>query len=72
MTGRRLEKIASLKEQYATTSFIAKMNVTKSNQAIQQLEQFIQSIGAVDITVISAGTGHLNSGLNFFLEQEII
>jgi short-subunit dehydrogenase len=57
-TGRRTERLDNLKQQAGDRLFIQYMDVTKVEQAIQQLDQLTQKMGGLDIIVLNAGVSN--------------
>jgi short-subunit dehydrogenase len=72
MTGRRLELLTSLQQELATPSFIRRMDVSQTAEAAQQLEELIRELGGVDLVVISAGLGFINTELDWDKEKTTI
>ena len=71
LCARRLARLAQLQSDLGQTSFISLKDIT-SKDAFDDFEDFLQSQGSVDLVVISAGTGHINPGLEWKLEKETV
>jgi short-subunit dehydrogenase len=71
-TGRRCDRLQSLKEDIGDSVVIKEMDVTKPEVAINNLNELINELGGVDIIVISAGILLWNPELNFKLDLDVI
>ena len=72
ITGRRVELLTSLQQELPAPSFIRRMDVSQTSEAIQLLDELIREMGGVDLVVISAGVGFINSELEWEKERAII
>lgn len=64
LTARRLDLLSELQKKLPGESFIQRMDVSESDEAIRILEELIKTMGGADIVVVSAGTGFLNPDLS--------
>lgn len=71
LCARRLARLSQLQSDLGKSSFIALKDIT-SKDAFEDFEEYLQSQGSVDLVVISAGTGHINPGLEWKLENETV
>lgn len=71
LCARRLARLSQLQADIGSKSFISLKDIT-SKDVFEDFEGFLQSQGTVDLVVISAGTGHINSSLSWKLEKETI
>ena len=71
LCARRLARLSQLQSDLGQTSFISLKDIT-SKDAFDDFEDFLKSQGSVDLVVISAGTGHINPGLEWKLEKETV
>ena len=53
-------------------SYIKRIDVTKSEEAITLLKELIQEMGGMDLIVISSGVGFINPELVWKQEKETI
>ena len=72
LVGRRIELLAKLQQELPNDSFIKSIDVSKSDEAMYQLEDLIQEMNGVDIIIISAGCGFINPELEFEKEKSTI
>ncbi len=61
LTGRRLERLEALKTELPGSVFIQAMDVSQTSRAISALQQLIQTMGGMDLLIISAGISHRNA-----------
>lgn len=71
MAGRRTELLSSLCREISG-SYIKRIDVTKSEEAITLLNELIQEMGGMDMIVICSGVGFINPELDWKLEKETI
>ena len=71
LAGRRIELLSELQREIPSI-YIKRIDVTKTKEAIETLEEFITEMGGVDLVVISAGVGFINPDLNWEQERETI
>jgi len=69
VTGRREAHLLELQKEQPEQIQVAAFDTTESN-AIEQLEALEKRLGGIDLFIISAGIGHLNSDYNYTLENE--
>src|SRR5262245_36115162 len=63
LTARRVDLLEELQKELPTPSYIKKMDVTQTQEAIRILENLIQEMGEVDLIIINAGVGFSNLDL---------
>lgn len=71
ITGRRGQLLKEIKAQNPSLFEIKQINVTAPD-SIQRLEELIDTLGGVDVIVISSGTGDINQNLDFEIEKRTI
>lgn len=54
-TGRRIERLKKIKDEFQSRIHVQYMDVTKLDNAIEQLNQLTKSMGGLDIIVLNAG-----------------
>jgi short-subunit dehydrogenase len=69
ITGRREAHLLELQKEQPEQIQVAAFDTTESN-AIEQLEALEKRLGGIDLFIISAGIGHLNSDYDYTLENE--
>lgn len=72
LTGRRIELLHSLQDELPTAAHVARMDVSRPDAAIRQLEQLIERMGGMDLLVISAGVGFINTDMAWEQERDTI
>ncbi len=72
ITGRRVELLTSLQQELSAPSFIRRMDVSQTSEAVQLLEELIREMGGVDLIIISAGVGFINIELEWEKERATI
>jgi short-subunit dehydrogenase len=72
LVGRRLHLLEELKSKLSNPAFIMQIDISDDLKAIDLLEDLIEELGGVDLVVISAGTGFINSDLNWADEKKTI
>lgn len=72
LTARRIELLKILDEELDTQTFAVQMDVSKTEDSQQKLNDLIARMGGADLAVICAGTGHLNPELKWKYEKETI
>ena len=72
LTGRRLDKLNELKNQYPNNIEIAQMDISQTSEARTILDKLIQKLKDVELIVISSGTGFLNPELDWEKENQTI
>ena len=70
--ARRVQLLDELRKKMGTDVYVQEIDVSDAKSAMETLEKFIKEMGGVELIVISAGTGHLNDGLDWRLENETI
>lgn len=71
MAGRRTELLSNLQRE-TSGSYIKRIDVTESEEAITFLKELIQEMGGMDMIVISSGVGFINPELDWKQEKETI
>jgi len=72
ITARRIELLEELANTLPTKTHIRQMDITKTQESMDTLRDLITEMGSVDITILSAGTGFENKGLDWKPEQDTI
>ncbi len=69
VTGRRKEQLIGLQKEHPKEIHIKAFDI-KQEDAIDHIEALTNSIGGIDLFIISAGIGHVNLDYNYSLENE--
>lgn len=72
IAARRFELLEEIKENFKAPVFVARMDVSKPEEAAAGLNELIAGMGGLDLLVICAGTGHINPALEWEPESETI
>lgn len=70
--ARRVHLLEELRHELTGEISIVEIDVRNASRAMASLEGLIQTMGGVDLVVISAGTGEVNNDLTWHWEQEAI
>lgn len=71
-TGRRTERLDSLEKQLGNRIFTCPMDVTKVNEAFEQLDSLIDDMGGMDIIVLNAGVSNFQGSFDWQTEGGVI
>lgn len=72
LIGRRTKLLEELSELIETKTYPLTLDINNTNQSIPSLEKLIQTMGGVDVIIITAGTGYLNNNLDWKYEHKTI
>ncbi|MDA8234436.1 MAG: SDR family NAD(P)-dependent oxidoreductase [Clostridia bacterium] len=72
LAARRKELLVQLKEELPNNSFIKRIDVCNTEEAIQAVQDLINEMGQVDLIVINAGYGLINPKLDLIQEIKTI
>ncbi len=72
LAGRRIHLLNDLKKELPNDSFIKKIDVSETDNAINQFKELISEMEDVDLVVISSGVGFVNHDLEWSQEKETI
>jgi len=72
VTGRRLERLATLKEKHQEKIHYCQMDVQDSSTVESICNKLVHELGGVDLLIISAGIGQENRSLDFSIENNVI
>lgn len=71
-TGRRTERLDSLEKQLGNRIFTCPMDVTKTDQAFEQLASLVEDMGGMDIIVLNAGVSNFQGTFDWETERRVI
>lgn len=72
LAARRTELLKTLGEELPTKSYVAAMDVTETDTAVERFERLVDAMGGVDLVVLSAGVGSMNDELDWEPERQTI
>jgi short-subunit dehydrogenase len=72
ITARRVELLEQMAKELTGKSFVRRMDIAKTDEAINTLEKLIEEMGGMDIIVINAGVGFINPDLEWEKEKQTI
>ena len=72
LAARRLDLLEPLAQELGGKSVAMQMDVSMSEETVAKLDALIQALGGMDLLIISAGTGHINPGLEWQYESDTI
>lgn len=72
LAGRREELLMEIQKSITTKTFIKKIDVSKTDEAIYLLKNLIKEIGGLDLIVICSGIVRPNIELNWNKDKETI
>lgn len=72
LAARRLDLLEQLAHELGEQPVAMQMDVSLTEEAAATLETLIQALGGMDLLIISAGTGHINPGLEWQYESDTI
>lgn len=71
-TGRRINLLQSLQEEYAGKLFVRRMDVQDISAIPVDCNTLVEQMGGIDLFIICAGIGEGNKKLDFLIENEVI
>lgn len=72
LAARRTELLKELKSELDTKSFVKYIDVSKTDEAMNNLSELIKEMKDVDLIIITSGTGYINYELDWSKEKETI
>jgi short-subunit dehydrogenase len=72
VTGRRLDRLQSLKDKNPNKIFYCQMDVQDVSAVESICNNLVDQLGGLDLFIISAGIGDENKSLNFSIENNVI
>lgn len=72
VTGRRLENLEALKNQYSKQVSIVQNDIQKVDEVEKVFEEIVKEFSTIDLIIQSSGVGYLNSKLEWNKEEETI
>jgi short-subunit dehydrogenase len=72
ITGRRVELLEEMKKENPNSYFVKSFDITKTEVALEKLEELTKELRGLDLLILCSGTGFINENLNFELERQTI
>ena len=72
VTGRRLEKLEVLKNQYADQVYIVQNDIQKVDEVEKVFDNIVKEFKTIDLIIQSSGVGYINSKLDWKKEVDTI
>lgn len=72
LAARRENLLIQLKDELGAAAFVKKVDVSKTEEAILAVQEHIEEMGQVDLIIINAGWGQINSELDLIQEIRTI
>ena len=72
ITARREELLMEIQKKFPDRVFYKVMDVQQTDKIEQICEELSQTIGGLDLMIISAGIGHLNKSLDFEISHDVV
>lgn len=72
IVGRRSELFPEIQNVIPTNVYFKRIDVSKTTESIELLNQLIAEMGEVDIVIISSGIGFINPDLEWEKEKDTI
>lgn len=72
LCGRRIGVLEEMQEAFGAAVRIREMDVADTEAARQRFDDLARAMGGVDLVIISAGTGYLDSDFPWEMEQETL
>ena len=72
LVGRRENLLKEIAQADSAAYRFAVADVTRPAETVAALERLVRELGGMDLCVVSAGTGDLNPGLDYALEEPAI
>lgn len=72
ITGRRLEKLEEIKDQYPNQVVIYQNDIQQTEKVAEVFGQIVKKFEKIDLVIQSSGVGYINSKLEWKKEHETI
>ncbi|MBQ6208570.1 MAG: SDR family NAD(P)-dependent oxidoreductase [Prevotella sp.] len=72
IVGRRTQLLDELNHQHPSTTYTAKADITKQEEAEQAISSLHMKLGCIDLAIVCSGTGDLNPLLDYVIERPTI
>jgi short-subunit dehydrogenase len=72
LTGRRVERLAALKQELGANAFIKPLDLTRPDEAMAAIKQLIDEMGGLDVLVLNSGVGYMMKDLKWEFDRSTI
>lgn len=72
LAARRVELLNNLQDELKTETYVKYIDISKPEEAMNNLSELIDEMKDVDLIVITSGTGYINHELDWQKEKETI
>ncbi len=72
LAARRLDRLNELASTLSTRTIVRCIDVANTDQTIRELRSLTEELGDVELFILSAGTGHENSNLDWEPERDTL
>lgn len=72
LTARSIDRLREIAEELPTPSYVARMDVTETDESRETFRELAEAMGSVDVAVLNAGIGPANRDLDWEPERETI
>lgn len=72
LAARRVELLRRLRDELNTETYVKYIDISKPEEAMNQLSGLIAEMKDIDLIIITSGTGHINQELDWRKEKDTI
>ena len=72
LAARRDELLIKLQKELDTQTFVKHIDISKPDEAMNQLTGLLDEMNGVDLIIITSGTGYINPKLDWSMEKDTI
>ena len=72
ITGRRIQQLKELKEQYPAQIIYSRIDHTEIGSLEENLNELTNQLGGLDLLILCSGIGDINNELDFSVEERTI
>lgn len=72
LTARSVEKLETIADELPTKSYVARMDVTETEESTDAFHELADAMGGIDVVVVNAGIGPENIDLGWGPERDTI
>ena len=72
ITGRRLEKLQSIRERDPENILICSFDITDTEGSVKCIDMLLKDLGGIDLVIYCSGRGATNEDLCFLIDYKVI
>lgn len=72
LAARRVELLNNLQDELKTETYVKYIDISKPEEAMNNLSELIDEMKDVDLIVITSGTGHINHELDWQRKRKLL